>query len=240
MSSTIESVSEYHLGLSHVILVGMPAQVAFPIESSRTDGLRERKKAKTRLAVEDAALTLFEERGFDATTVEEIAAWAEISTTTFFRYFPTKADVLVGDHGQQLPALRQAIVERPASESDLVAIWRAVRSEWVAAVDAERTARKARIIATSDLLTGLSHHGGERWLAVFIDALAQRRGLDPQDERCSLAARVGLAALASAVEGWIAEGCVSDLGSRIDANFEQMSETCRELAGTRHRRPRSG
>ena len=109
----------------------MPAQVALSTDSVPRNGLRERKKVKTRLAIEDAALGLFEERGYETTTVDEIAARAEISTTTFFRYFPTKADVLLGDHGIQLPAIRQAIVDRPAPESDLVAIWRAIQAEWV-------------------------------------------------------------------------------------------------------------
>jgi AcrR family transcriptional regulator len=201
------------------------------MESVPMNGLRERKKVRTRLAIEDAALALFEERGFEATTVDEIAAWADVSTTTFFRYFPTKSDVLVGDHDMQLPALRQAVVDRPASENDLDAIRHAIQSEWVAAVDSERTARKARIVATSDFLTGLSYHSGERWLAVLVEALAQRNGLDPQDERCSLAARVGLGALASAVECWIAEGCDGSLGQRIDVSFDRMTYTCRELSG---------
>jgi AcrR family transcriptional regulator len=208
----------------------MPAQVALSTISVPRNGLRERKKVKTRLAIEDAALELFEERGYEATTVDEIAARAEVSTTTFFRYFPTKADVLLGDHGIQLPAIRQAIVDRPAPESDLVAIWQAIQAEWVSEVNSERTARKARIVATSDLLTGLSYHSGQRWLAVLVEALAQRNGLEQRDERCSLAARVGLGALASAVESWIAEGCDGHLGERVDVSFERMRETCRDLS----------
>ena len=52
-----------------------------------------------------------------------------------------------------------------------------------------------------------------------------------RDERCSLAARVGLGALASAVESWIAEGCDGNLGERVDVSFDRMRETCRELSG---------
>ena len=210
----------------------MPAQVVFSPDSVPGSGLHERKKVKTRLAIEDAALALFEERGYEATTVDEIAARAEVSTTTFFRYFPTKADVLLGDHGAELPAIRQAIVDRPGPENDLVAIWQAIQAEWVSAVNSERTARKARIVSTSDLLTGLSYDSGQRWLAVLAEALAERNGLDPGDERCSLAARIGLGALASAVESWIAEGCNGYLGQRIDVSFDRMRETCHDLSGT--------
>lgn len=183
------------------------------------------------MAIEDAALGLFEAQGYEATTVDQIAARAEVSTTTFFRYFPSKAEVLLSDHGQPLPALHRAIVERPPFEDDLVAIRHAVQQEWVAAVDPGRTARKAQVVATSDLLTGMSYHRGQRWLAVIVDALARRRGLDRHDERCSLVARVGLDALASAVEGWIARGCVGDLAHAVDASFDLMAEVCGELSG---------
>lgn len=62
------------------------SQVAFRQDAPQPAGLRSRKKVKTRLAIEDAALALFEAHGYEATTVEEIAELAEVSTTTFFRY----------------------------------------------------------------------------------------------------------------------------------------------------------
>src|SRR6516164_1432257 len=120
------------MGVSYSIESMIPAQVVFrQQELEATDGRRSRKKRQTRLAIEDAALSLFVEQGFEATTVEEITERADVSTTTFFRYFPSKAEVLLSDHGQQLPALHQAILDRPATEGDLVAVRRAVQEEWV-------------------------------------------------------------------------------------------------------------
>jgi AcrR family transcriptional regulator len=208
--------------------VVIPAEVVFRqgLEPSAGHGLRSRKKARTRVAIEDAALELCEARGYDATTVEEIAARAEVSTTTFFRYFPTKAEVVLSDHGEQLPALYDAIVDRPPSESDLVAVQRAVQQEWVAAIDAKRTARKAQVVATTPVLQGLSYQRGVRWLEVIADALARRRGLAAPDERCALATRVTLGVLAAAVEGWIAGGCRGDLDAAVERSFRAMTDLC--------------
>ena len=201
-------------------------QVVFRRPLEQPGGLRSRKKAKTRLAIEDAAFALFEDKGFEATTVEEIAERAEVSTPTFFRYFPTKAEVLLSDHGEQLPALYQAIVERPIDEDDLVALRRAFGQEWVAAIDPERTARKNHIVAASDVLQGMSYHRGHRWLATVSNALATRQGLEAPDDRCMVAARVALGVLAAGIEGWIAGGCRSDFAEAVEHAFDLMTDLC--------------
>jgi AcrR family transcriptional regulator len=67
-----------------------------------SEGLRERKKAKTRWAIQEHAIRLFGEQGYAATTVDQIAAAAEISPSTFFRYFATKEDVVVQDQYDDL------------------------------------------------------------------------------------------------------------------------------------------
>ena len=66
-------------------------------EATARPSLRERKKARTRAAIREHALRLIRAQGYDATTVEQIAEAAEVSPSTFFRYFPTKEDVVLQD-----------------------------------------------------------------------------------------------------------------------------------------------
>src|ERR1700748_3060170 len=91
----------------------------------RPDGLRERKKAKTRAAIRDHALRLFRENGYQRTTVEQIAAAAEVSPSTFFRYFPTKEDVVLQDDMDT--RMVEALERQPASLSPLSAVRAAAR-----------------------------------------------------------------------------------------------------------------
>src|SRR6202020_3610024 len=98
--------------------VGRPA--------SEPSGLRERKKARTRATIREEALRLFREQGYHATTVEQIAAAAEVSPSTFFRYFPTKEDVVLQDDME--PLLAEAIEHQPPELNVVAATQAAFRS----------------------------------------------------------------------------------------------------------------
>jgi AcrR family transcriptional regulator len=89
-------------------------------------GLRERKKQRTRRALIESALRLFDEQGYDQTPVSQIAAAAEVSTKTFFSYFPSKADVLFADPQTRVEAALQAITERGPDEAISEVLARAV------------------------------------------------------------------------------------------------------------------
>jgi AcrR family transcriptional regulator len=88
----------------------------------QTSGLRERKKEKTRQALASAAMRLFAERGYEATTVADIAAAAEVSTRTFFAYFPSKEDVFFAGTRERLDLVRQAFAAHAAALPPLAAM----------------------------------------------------------------------------------------------------------------------
>ena len=79
-------------------------------------GLRERKKVQTRAAISAAALKLFAERGYDAVTVAEVAAAADVGERTLFRYFPVKEELLFGEDDVFRDALAGALAARPRDE----------------------------------------------------------------------------------------------------------------------------
>src|SRR6476469_5406226 len=111
-------------------------------------GLRERKKAKTRSAIQEHALRLFQEQGYDATTVEQIAEAAEVSPSTFFRYFPTKEDVVLYDDID--PLLIAAFAAQPAGATPIQALRGALHVVFAAlpAEDAAQQWERARLLLT--------------------------------------------------------------------------------------------
>ncbi|OHV48456.1 hypothetical protein BCD48_15135 [Pseudofrankia sp. BMG5.36] len=108
---------------------------------------RQRRFAESQ--IEDAAMALFVERGFDAVTVQEIAAAAGTSSRTFFRYFPTKVDVVRGFHRRLLDRLIRAALARPADEDGV----RALRAAFLRTADMD-PAQVDRVVRIGQVLTG--------------------------------------------------------------------------------------
>jgi AcrR family transcriptional regulator len=151
-------------------------------EQTRTKvGLRERKKARTRAAIRRQAMRLFREQGYAATTVEQIAEAAEISPSTFFRYFPTKEDVVLQDDYD--PMIVAAFHAQPAELSPIAALRGAMRSVF-AALPAEQVAqereRQALIQSVPELRAG-ALDGMATTVQLVAEAVAQRVGRRPDE-----------------------------------------------------------
>jgi AcrR family transcriptional regulator len=96
-----------------------------PHEPRPAAGLRERQKAKTRAAIQHAALRLFRERGYEATTIEQIAEAAEVAPSTCFRYFPAKEDLVLTDDYD--PLIVEAFRSQPPGLNPVEGVRRALR-----------------------------------------------------------------------------------------------------------------
>jgi AcrR family transcriptional regulator len=184
--------------------------------------IRTRKKARTRLAIQDAALDLFAEQGFDATTVEQIALRADVSPSSFFRYFGTKADIILSDHDTQLGLLCAAVRNQPRHVRELEVVRRALQSAWVPDIDPVRTIRTERAVARSAYLCGVAYFVGRRWIDEVGAALAQRRGDADALEECLMVARTAMGVFGSATEQWVASEAEEDFGALIDRGFEMI------------------
>ena len=144
-------------------------------------GLRERKKARTRAAIRQQALRLFRERGYSATTVEQIAAAAEVSPATFFRYFPTKEDVVLQDD-MDIVTL-EALEAQPAGLGPIAAM-RSATAAMVAQMSAEDMDRLRDTIELTLSVPEVRARAVDeftRTIEVVAAALAKRAGRDPDD-----------------------------------------------------------
>jgi AcrR family transcriptional regulator len=143
--------------------------------------LRERKKARTRASIREHAVRLFHEQGYQETTVEQIAAAAEVSPSTFFRYFPTKEDVVLQDDMDT--RLLELLARQPADMPPLAAIRAAVRE----AVSSLGEADFAQFRATTELMMTVPEIRARamdefaRTIEVIAEAVGQRAGRSPQD-----------------------------------------------------------
>ncbi|WP_232026279.1 TetR family transcriptional regulator [Streptomyces lincolnensis] len=90
--------------------------------SSEPHGRREAHKAATRKALQEAAHRMFEERGYPQTTVRDIAAAAGVTERTFFRYFPSKEDLVLDEVLDLIPVMRAHVVARPPDEDPYTAV----------------------------------------------------------------------------------------------------------------------
>ncbi|QUQ64759.1 TetR/AcrR family transcriptional regulator [Kutzneria sp. CA-103260] len=137
-------------------------------------GLRARKKLQTWRAIRAAALRLIEERGYDAVSIEEIAAAANVSRSTMFNYFPTKEAVVLDPDPGEPEVWRALMRDRPADEP----VWSALREVALGymATFSDRLVVQKRLKQTSPKLAESTREHGEMFRTELSDWIAERSG----------------------------------------------------------------
>ncbi|HEX5188492.1 MAG TPA: TetR family transcriptional regulator [Streptosporangiaceae bacterium] len=188
-------------------------------------GLRERKKARTRAAIREHALRLFREQGYAATTVDQIAEAADVSPSTFFRYFPTKEDVVLQD---ELDVLAIGAFEEQPIDLSPVAAFRAAARQAFAALDEEdltKLRETAELTLTVPELRARAMDEYARTIAVIAEATARRSGRDPNDFAVRILAGAIVGVIMAATmpwNKWAEAQPHTDMLDRIDAALAQL------------------
>jgi AcrR family transcriptional regulator len=142
-------------------------------------GLRELTRASVRDQIAEQALLLFDEKGFDATTVDDIAAAVGISARSFFRYFPTKEDAVIGDPSALAGVIRDAAAARPADESAWVALRRALDPfEVTDRADITRALRHMRVMMSTASLRARNVEKHIVWAVTLEPVIIDRLGAE--------------------------------------------------------------
>lgn len=168
--------------------------------SPAVPGLRERKKQQTRETITRAALRLFAERGYDETTLADIAESAQVAPRTIFAYFEGKEDILFCEEHNFLGVLKQKLDERPPGTTTVDAI-----REFLAAIqppDEEARLRKQIIMANPGLQTRMRGHMAELE-PLLAQSIAKDLNAEPGDIRSLLVAASMMAAFRSVRDRFI-------------------------------------
>jgi len=186
-------------------------------------GLRQRKRELVRDELAHAAWNLFAAKGYEATTVAEIARAAGVSRRTFFRYFSSKEDVLVETSDALAEDLLAAVARRPAAEPPLVAIHRALRPVVEARLAYTDEARAIiRLLRRSRTLRRAMLERHARMEERLARLMARRLGKDPRkDPTPALLAFVARAMLDTAFNVWFDQH-PEDVGAMVDGLFRKL------------------
>jgi AcrR family transcriptional regulator len=196
---------------------------------ARPVGLRERKKARTRAAIREHALRLFREQGYYATTIEQIADAAEVSPATFFRYFPTKEDVVLQD---DFDVISLAALEAQPAGLGPIAAFRAASTATLAALTEEDLARFRETTELTMQIPEIRARAIDEFVRTInqiADAVALRTGRDTADFEVRTIAGAIIGVIMSVTipetsDTFTAEGMsdVRDLFTRIDRALDYL------------------
>lgn len=195
---------------------------------------RERKKLETRAALERAALRLFAEKGYEHTTVEEIAEAADVAVRTFFRYFSSKQHILFGDVAQdRVIRMRSELAARPRDEPILMSVRSVLDAmQLVDAREQEEILLRLRLMERQPSLMPMYLRLNHELRRVVAEFAAERSGLDiDRHPYPMLVASATVASWDISLHVWAASGGRSDLDELRRETFDALTAG---LAGHLH------
>jgi AcrR family transcriptional regulator len=176
-----------------------------PAAAANVPGLRERKRQQTRERLTRVAMALFIDRGFEATTLDDIAAAADISRRSFFHYFASKEDVVFAWQEESTAALMAAVAARPADESMLAAAENAI-SSMIRQLDPGEAMAMAQLKRDNPALQARDQVKYEKLERALAEALGKRAGHKTERLQARLVAMIATGAMRIGGELWAAEG----------------------------------
>ncbi|QOG21385.1 MULTISPECIES: TetR/AcrR family transcriptional regulator [Bradyrhizobium] len=190
-------------------------------KSPSSAGLRQRKQQATRERLTRAAMALFRERGFEATTIDDIAAKADMSRRSFFHYFASKEDVVTAWQEDAASALVAEILARPADESMLTAAENAITAA-VKRVDPAEAAAMSRLKRDNPALHARDQLKYEKLERALADGLAQRAKSKSDKAKARLVAMIATGAMRVGGESWMGEGAREKPEVFVKRTFETI------------------
>jgi AcrR family transcriptional regulator len=200
-------------------------------------GLRERKKRETRTRIADAALRLFAESGFEATTVADVARAADVSTKTVFNYFPTKEDLFFDRAGELEQGWVEAAADRRRDEAPLAGLRRRVRSRYAGRPGPDSLFR--RVLVESTVLQARAERLRTEVEDALASALEVQLGLAGDLARVVAHQTLGVLPLTNRmVDVWIRQGAPPEEVERraatlIDRSFDILEHGLADIVDGR-------
>jgi AcrR family transcriptional regulator len=201
-----------------------------------TPGLRQRKRQQTRERLTRVAIALFLERGFEATTLDDIAAAADISRRSFFHYFASKEDVVFAWQEDSTAALLAAVAARPATESMLVAAENAI-SSMVKQLEPGEAVAMAQLKRDNPALQARDQVKYEKLERALADALGKRAGQKTEKLGARLVAMIATGAMRVGGEFWATEGAREKPEALVKRTFTAIRAILDEEPASGARKP---